>query len=348
MPASDRPLSYAGAGVDIAAGEAVVRRIAPAAAATARAGTLSGLGGFGALFDPAAAGHRDSLLVAATDGVGTKLALGIEAGRLSGLGIDLVAMSVNDLLCQGAEPLFFLDYFATGRLEADQAAAVIGGVTEGCRSAGCALVGGETAEMPGLYAPGDFDLAGFAVGAVARQRLLPAGVAAGDVLLGLSSSGLHANGFSLVRAILERSGANLEATAPFADRPLGEVLCEPTRLYVAPLLPVLASGGVHALAHITGGGITGNLPRVLPDGLGAELDLSAWPLPPLFGWLMDEGGLEADEALATFNCGIGMIAAVAPDRAGAVATALSAAGEEVRAIGRVVAGSGVRCRGTLR
>ena len=347
MPASDRPLSYAGAGVDIAAGEALVRRIAPAAGATSRPGVLSGLGGFGALFDPAAAGHGGSLLVAATDGVGTKLALGIEAGRLAGLGIDLVAMCVNDLLCQGAEPLFFLDYFATGRLDVDQAAAVIEGVADGCRAAGCALIGGETAEMPGLYPPGEFDIAGFAVGAVARARLLPAGVAEGDVLLGLASSGLHSNGFSLVRAILARTGVALEAPAPFDHRPLGEVLCAPTRLYVAPLLPVLAQGGVHALAHITGGGITQNLPRVLPDGLGAEVDLSAWPLPALLRWLMREGGLERDEALGTFNCGIGMIAVVAPERAGAVAAALSEAGEVVHEIGRVTGGAGLRYHGAM-
>jgi phosphoribosylformylglycinamidine cyclo-ligase len=307
---------------------------------------MAGLGGFGAFFDLRAAGYADPILVAATDGVGTKLRVGIESGRLDGLGVDLVAMCVNDLVCQGAEPLLFLDYFATGRLDVDEAAAVIGGIAEGCRTAGCALVGGETAEMPGLYRAGDFDLAGFAVGALERGTALPRGVAAGDVLLGLASSGVHSNGFSLVRRIVADAGLAWDAAAPFADNaPLGAALLEPTRIYVRPLLAAIRAGGVHALAHITGGGLTENLPRVLPDGLGATVEPGAWVQPPVFRWLAETGGVARQEMLRTFNCGIGMVAVVAPDRADALTSLLSGAGETVARIGAITPGTGVTYAG---
>jgi phosphoribosylformylglycinamidine cyclo-ligase len=346
---SERPngLTYAAAGVDIDAGNALVDRIKPAAAATTRSGVMGGLGGFGALFDLRAAGFQDPVLVAATDGVGTKLKLAIDTGRFDTVGIDLVAMCVNDLVCQGAEPLFFLDYFATGRLEVEAAAQVVEGIAGGCAEAGAALVGGETAEMPGLYAPGDFDLAGFAVGAMERGAHLPHGVAADDVLLGLASSGVHSNGFSLVRRIVELAGLDWQSRAPFAAGRLGEALLTPTRIYVRPALAAIRFGGVHALAHVTGGGLTENLPRVLPEGLAAEIDLGAWSLPPVFGWLRDAGGVADAEMLKTFNCGIGMVAVVAPDRAAALAEALEAAGQAVREIGRVVEGAGVRYAGRL-
>jgi phosphoribosylformylglycinamidine cyclo-ligase len=294
-------LTYAEAGVDIAAGNALVERIKPAAARTARTGVMSGLGGFGALFDLKAAGYRDPILVAATDGVGTKLKLAVETGRLGGVGIDLVAMCVNDLICQGAEPLFFLDYFATGRLEVAEAAAVVEGIAEGCVRAGAALIGGETAEMPGLYAAGDFDLAGFAVGALERGAALPAGVAEGDALLGLASAGVHSNGYSLVRRIAARAGLGWDAPCPFGPGTLGEALLEPTRIYVRPALAALRAGGVRALAHVTGGGLTENLPRVLPVGLGAEVDLGAWDPPPVFAWLREAGGVAEAEMLRTLT-----------------------------------------------
>ena len=344
-PAGRNGLTYADAGVDIAAGDALVARIAPAARATERPGTMSGLGGFGALFDLRAAGYADPILVAATDGVGTKLRLAIETGRLETVGVDLVAMCVNDLVCQGAEPLFFLDYFATGRLDVDAAARVIEGIAAGCAAAGCALVGGETAEMPGMYAGGDFDLAGFAVGAMERGGALPAGVAAGDVLLGLGSDGVHSNGFSLVRRVAEAAGLGWSDAAPFADVPLGEALLAPTRLYVRPALAAIRAGGVRALAHVTGGGLTENLPRVLPEGLGAEIDLDAWRAPAVFGWLAATGGVSRAEMLRTFNCGIGMVAVVAPDRADALADLLAEHGERVARIGTVAPGEGVRYRG---
>jgi phosphoribosylformylglycinamidine cyclo-ligase len=346
---SHRPngLTYAEAGVDIDAGNALVERIKPIAAATARPGVMAGLGGFGALFDLKAAGYADPVLVAATDGVGTKLRLAIESGRLGSVGIDLVAMCVNDLVCQGAEPLFFLDYFATGRLDVDAAAAVIEGIAAGCAEAGAALVGGETAEMPGMYGGGDFDLAGFAVGAMERGQALPRGVAAGDVLIGLASSGVHSNGFSLVRRIVAGAGLAWEAGAPFAEGTLGDALLAPTRIYVRPALEAIRAGGVRGLAHITGGGLTENLPRILPEGAGAEVDLDAWPLPPVFAWLRDEGGVAEAEMLKTFNCGIGMVAAVAPERAEALVEVLEGAGEAPVAIGHVVAGSGVRYSGAL-
>ena len=342
-----QPLTYAEAGVDIDAGNALVDRIKPAAAATKRPGVMSGLGGFGALFDLKAAGYDDPILVAATDGVGTKLKIAIDTGLYDTIGIDLVAMCVNDLVCQGAEPLFFLDYFATGKLEVDAAARIIAGIAEGCRLSGCALVGGETAEMPGMYAPGDFDLAGFAVGAMNRGAALPAGVQAGDVLLGLASDGVHSNGYSLVRRVVERSGLAWDAPAPFTQGSLGATLLAPTRLYVKPALAAIRAGGVHGLAHITGGGLTENLPRVLPEGLGAQIDLGAWSLPPVFKWLAAEGGLAQAEMLKTFNAGIGMVLVVAADRADALAAELAAAGESVHHLGHVVPGAGVSYTGVL-
>jgi phosphoribosylformylglycinamidine cyclo-ligase len=341
MSRSRPGLTYAAAGVDIDAGNALVERIRPAAAATARAGTMDALGGFGALFDLKAAGFVDPILVAATDGVGTKLRVGIEAGRLGGLGQDLVAMVVNDLVCQGAEPLFFLDYYAAGRLDVAAAAEVVEGIAAACRAAGCALIGGETAEMPGLYAAGDFDLAGFAVGALERGRALPAGVGPGDVLLGLASSGAHSNGFSLIRRVVAEAGLGWDAPASFADAPLGEALLAPTRIYVRPALAAIREGGVHALAHITGGGLTENLPRILPEGCGAAIDRSDWPLPPLFAWLQEAGGIAEAELLRTFNCGVGMVVVAAADRAEAVAGVLREAGEDVRPLGRVTDRPGV-------
>jgi phosphoribosylformylglycinamidine cyclo-ligase len=340
-------LTYSQAGVDIDAGNALVDRIKPAAKRTDRPGTMSGLGGFGALFDLKAAGYADPVLVAATDGVGTKLRIGIATGEVDGLGIDLVAMCVNDLVCQGAEPLFFLDYFATGKLEVDKAACIVEGIAEGCVRSGCALIGGETAEMPGMYDAGDFDLAGFAVGAMERGRALPEGVTDGDVILGLASDGVHSNGYSLVRRIVEVAGLSWSDPAPFGDDPLGAALLAPTRLYVKPALAAIRSGGVHGLAHITGGGLTENLPRVLPEGLGAEIDLDAWTLPPLFAWMAETGGIVPAEMLKTFNCGIGMTLVVAADRAAGLSRLLAEAGETVFEIGRVVPGEGVAYRGSL-
>ncbi|WP_299815082.1 phosphoribosylformylglycinamidine cyclo-ligase [uncultured Jannaschia sp.] len=335
-------LTYADAGVDIDAGNTLVERIKPAARATERPGTMSGLGGFGALFDLRAAGYTDPVLVAATDGVGTKLRLAIETGRLSTVGVDLVAMCVNDLVCQGAEPLFFLDYFATGRLVAEEAAQVIEGIAAGCAASGCALIGGETAEMPGMYRTGDFDLAGFAVGAMERGGALPAEVREGDVLLGLASNGVHSNGYSLVRRVVERAELRWDDAAPFDGASLGEALLVPTRLYVLPVLAAIRAGGIHALAHVTGGGLTENLPRVLPDGLGATIDLSAWTPPPVFGWLAEAGGVAQGEMLKTFNCGIGMVVVCAPDRAEALEAVLAGEGERVTRIGAITAGGGIR------
>jgi len=340
-------LTYAGAGVDIDAGNALVDRIKPAAARTGRAGVMDALGGFGAMFDLRAAGFTDPILVAATDGVGTKLKLAIDTGQVGTVGIDLVAMCVNDLICQGAEPLFFLDYFATGALDVEQAASVIEGIAAGCALAGCALIGGETAEMPGMYGKGDFDLAGFAVGAMERGQGLPAGVVAGDVLLGLASDGVHSNGYSLVRRIVEREGLGWDAPAPFADGLLGAALLTPTRLYVRPVLDALRGGGVHALAHITGGGLTENLPRVLPKGLGAAVDLDAWRLPQVFAWLARAGGVTEAEMLKTFNAGIGMVVVAAADAADDVAAHLTGAGETVVRLGEVTEGQGVTYRGGL-
>lgn len=340
-------ISYRDAGVDIDAGNALVERIKPAAAATSRSGVMDALGGFGALFDPKAAGYDDPVLVAATDGVGTKLRIAIDTGHLDGIGQDLVAMCVNDLVCQGAEPLFFLDYFATGKLSVDEGARVVEGIARGCKEAGCALIGGETAEMPGMYHDGDFDLAGFSVGAMQRGTALPANVTEGDVLLGLGSDGVHSNGYSLVRKVAERAGLNWADAAPFADGTLGQALLVPTRLYVRPALAAIRAGGVHALAHVTGGGVTENLPRVLPKGMGAEIDLDSWPLPPVFKWLAEAGGIGQDEMLKTFNSGIGLILAVAEDRAEALADLLTEAGERVHPIGKIVSGEGVTYSGTL-
>ncbi len=302
-----------------------------------RPGADATLGGFGGLFDPAAAGYRDPVLVAATDGVGTKLKIALSAGLHGTVGIDLVAMCVNDLVVQGAEPLVFLDYFATGKLDVETARTVVAGIAEGCRQAGCALIGGETAEMPGMYEGGDYDLAGFSVGAVERDAVLTgSGVADGDVVLGLASSGLHSNGFSLVRKVVELQGLDYAAPAPFdSQRPLGEALLEPTRIYVKSCLAAIRGGGVHALAHITGGGLIENLPRVLPDGLAALLDAAAWPEPPVFGWLAEAGGIAHHEMHRTFNCGVGMALVVAPESVAAVRATLAGAGETVFEIGRI-------------
>lgn len=340
-------LTYAEAGVDIDAGNALVDRIKPAARATDRPGTMGGLGGFGALFDLKAAGFADPILVAATDGVGTKLKIAIDTGAVDTIGIDLVAMCVNDLVCQGAEPLFFLDYFATGKLEVDQAARIVQGIARGCAESGCALIGGETAEMPGLYRGGDFDLAGFAVGAMERGAHLPQGVAAGDIILGLASDGVHSNGFSLVRKVAEVAGLDWASDSPFGAGSLGDALLVPTRLYVKPVLAAIRAGGVRGLAHVTGGGLTENLPRVLPEGLGAEIDLGAWALPPVFDWVRRAGGVAEAEMLKSFNCGIGMVLVVAPERTEALAALLAEAGETVVTLGTVTPGQGVRYAGAL-
>ncbi len=335
-----KPLTYADAGVSIDAGNALVKAIGPLARSTARPGADSELGGFGGIFDLKAAGYRDPLLVAANDGVGTKLKLAIEMNRHSGVGIDLVAMCANDLVVQGAEPLFFLDYFATGHLDTEVAEAVVASIAEGCRRAGCALIGGETAEMPGMYAPGDYDLAGFCVGAVERDQLLDGRrVAAGDLVVGIASSGVHSNGFSLVRRIAEERGWDLAAEAPFLPGvTLGEALLEPTRIYVKPLLPLVRDGLIHALAHITGGGLLENVPRVLPDGVRAEIDPASWDYPPLFALLQEGGSIAPQEMARTFNCGIGMVAIVAPSDADLVISRLRDSGEKALVIGTIVEG----------
>ncbi|MEM6311757.1 MAG: phosphoribosylformylglycinamidine cyclo-ligase [Pseudomonadota bacterium] len=347
MTMTKNGLTYADAGVDIDVGNSLVERIKPAARRTARPGVMAGLGGFGALFDLKAAGYVDPVLVAATDGVGTKLRIAIDTGHVDTIGIDLVAMCVNDLVCQGAEPLFFLDYFATGKLELDQATRIIEGIAAGCAASGAALIGGETAEMPGMYATDDFDLAGFAVGAMERGAQLPAGVQDGDVLLGLGSDGVHSNGYSLVRRIVELSGLAWADPSPFADDTLGTALLAPTRLYVKQALGAVRAGGVHALAHITGGGLTENLPRVLPEGLGAQIDLDAWVLPPVFQWLAKTGGMDQAELLKTFNTGIGMVLVVEAARAPALQALLSDAGERVYQMGQVTAGAGINYQGAL-
>ncbi len=341
------PLTYADAGVSIDAGNALVRMIAPLARATARPGADAELGGFGGFFDPKAAGYNDPLLVAANDGVGTKLKLAIDTGKHDTVGIDLVAMCVNDLIVQGAEPLFFLDYFASGKLDTGVAVSVVGGIAAGCKLAGCALIGGETAEMPGMYAAGDYDLAGFAVGAVERgEQLTGERVAVGDVLVGVASSGAHSNGFSLIRRIVARSGVGLADPAPFdATRSLGDALLTPTRIYVRALLPEIRKGRIKAVAHITGGGLTENVPRVLPKGARAIID--APHLPPLFDWLRREGAMAPAEVARTFNCGIGMVVVVAHADANAVIAALAVAGETVSVIGRIEAGAkGCEVRGS--
>jgi phosphoribosylformylglycinamidine cyclo-ligase len=332
------PLTYRDAGVDIDAGNTLVTKIGPLAAGTARAGLVGGIGGFGGLFDLKPCGFKDPLLVAATDGVGTKLKLAVETGAHDGIGVDLVAMNVNDLVVQGAEPLFFLDYFATGKLDVGVAERVIAGIAKGCREAGCALIGGETAEMPGLYAAGDYDLAGFSVGAVERGELLPrTDLEAGDTLLALPSSGVHANGFSLVRRVVERSGLGWGAPAPFAKgSTLGAALLTPTRIYVRPLLEAMRqTKAIKALAHITGGGLTENIPRVLPDSLAAEINLNSFDLPPVFRWLRAEAALDDAEMLRTFNCGVGMAIVVPHAKADAVEASLRDAGESPWHLGRL-------------
>ncbi len=336
-------LTYADSGVDIDAGNRLVDLIKPMVRATARAGTEAEIGGFGGLFDLKAAGFKDPVLVAATDGVGTKVKIAIDTGIHAGIGIDLVAMSVNDLVVQGAEPLFFLDYFACGKLDPEATASIVAGIAEGCRESGCALIGGETAEMPGLYKDGDYDLAGFAVGAAERGSLLPRGdIAAGDAVLGLASSGVHSNGFSLVRRIVEASGLAFDAPAPFSPvMTLGGALLAPTRLYVRSCLRAIReTGAVKALAHITGGGFTDNIPRVLPKHLGVGIDLARLPVPPVFKWLAEQGDVAEPELLRTFNCGIGMIAVVEPDAVEAVMRALTDAGESVTMLGEVVPAQG--------
>jgi phosphoribosylformylglycinamidine cyclo-ligase len=369
MGAKDNPqtraggLTYAEAGVDIAAGNALVDAIKPAAKRTMRPEVMGGLGGFGALFDLKKSGYRDPILVSGTDGVGTKLKIAQQLNSHGTIGIDLVAMCVNDLLVQGAEPLFFLDYFACGTLSVEQAASVIQGIAKGCELSGCALIGGETAEMPGMYAPGEYDLAGFAVGAVERHAMLPRPetLEAGDVLLGLASSGVHSNGFSLVRALLEHADIGLESVLPgelSKNYPsIGQMLLEPTRLYVKPMLQVLREVNtaheehrLKALAHITGGGLTENLPRALTEGFSAEIDLDAWDLPPLFRWLQSLGDVAEAEMLRTFNCGIGMVLVCAPEAEETIRQTLERAGEQVWRIGRLAAQAGaphVRYQGSL-
>ena len=330
--------TYKDAGVDIDAGNTLVERIKPLAKATARSGAAGGLGGFGALFDLKEAGFIDPILVAATDGVGTKLKLAIDSGQHDTVGIDLVAMCANDLVVQGAEPLMFLDYYATGKLDVDSARDVVAGIAEGCRQAGCALVGGETAEMPGLYHGGDYDLAGFCVGAAERGQMLDGStVEPGDAVLGLPSSGLHSNGYSLVRAVVGDLGLTLDGTCPFDDSAsLANALLTPTRIYVPACLSAARAGLVRALAHITGGGLPENLPRVLPDGLGARLDASAWELPGVFRWLAGAAGVGPDELARTFNCGIGMAVMVPRDRAEDALAHFRAAGEPAVRIGEIV------------
>jgi phosphoribosylformylglycinamidine cyclo-ligase len=333
-------LTYADAGVDIDAGEMLVEHIKPLAKSTARPGSEPSLGGFGALFDLKAAGFQDPLIVTTTDGVGTKLKIAIETGRHDGVGVDLVAMCVNDLLAQGAEPLLFLDYYATGRLEIDAARRVVAGIAEGCRQAGCALVGGETAEMPGMYTEGDYDLAGFSLGAVERGHALPYldRQAAGDVIIGLASTGPHSNGYSLVRKVVEKSGLAWGDDAPFAkDRSLAQALMEPTRIYVKPVLPIMKAGLVKGAAHITGGGLIENPPRCIAEGLQARFDWNAWPMPAVFQWLAETGGISDHEMRRTFNCGVGFILIVSPENAEPVLAALLNAGEVAFVCGQLEA-----------
>ena len=341
-------LTYAQAGVDIEAGNTLVERIKPVAKATHRAGVMGGLGGFGALFDLRAAGYHDPILVGATDGVGTKLKIAIEAQKFDTIGIDLVAMCVNDLICQGAEPLFFLDYLATANLDVAQAEQIIAGIAQGCQQSGCALIGGETAEMPGMYAQGDFDLAGFAVGAMERGTALPRDVASGDVIIGLPSSGIHSNGFSLVRKIMAQTGLSWHSVAPFADQRLSDALMTPTRLYVRPCLEALKSGKIHGFAHITGGGLTENIPRVLPKGLGGEIDLSSFEMPPVFQWMQQAAHIKPHEMLKTFNCGVGMVAIVPATATDNVLDTFAQAGEAPFVLGNVTDTGKMIYHGTLQ
>jgi len=341
MAEQRRGLTYAQAGVDIDAGNRMVELIKPLVRATARRGADAEIGGFGGLFDLKRAGFTDPVLVAATDGVGTKVKIAIDTGLHTTIGIDLVAMSVNDLVVQGAEPLFFLDYFACGKLDPQMGAAVVAGISEGCKQAGCALIGGETAEMPGVYHGGDYDLAGFAVGAAERGALLPRNdIGAGDAVIGIAASGVHSNGYSLVRKVVETSGLAWDAPAPFAPgRSLGEAVLEPTRIYVRSCLAAIReTGAVKALAHITGGGFPDNIPRVLPEGLGIRLDLARVPVLPVFKWLAQTGGIAEAEMLRTFNCGLGMIAVVEAGKAEATIAVLEREGERALIVGEVTAG----------
>ena len=340
-------LTYADAGVDIDAGNTLVEQIKPAAKSTNRPGVMDSLGGFGAMFDLKAAGFKDPILVSATDGVGTKLRIAIDTQNLDTVGIDLVAMCVNDLICQGAIPLFFLDYFATGKLEVNEASKVINGIAEGCRQANTALVGGETAEMPGMYEGKDFDLAGFAVGAMERGETLPRNVSNGDVLIGMPSSGIHSNGYSLVRKIVENSGHSWNDDCPFGEGSLAEHLLEPTKIYVKSAVSALKTGKLKALAHITGGGLTENLPRALPEGLGANINLDAWDRLPIFNWLIEQADLKMSEALKTFNCGIGMIAICSADDLIDVISALKNSDCSPTIIGEITNGTGVNYSGKL-
>lgn len=335
-PASKDGLTYAGAGVDIDAGDALIDRIKPYAKATRRPGADAALGGFGGAFDLKAAGYNDPILISGTDGVGTKLRIAIDTGKLETVGIDLVAMCVNDVLAQGAEPLFFLDYFATGKLETHKAAEVIKGIASGCKLAGCALIGGETAEMPGMYEGDDFDLAGFVVGAVERDAVMPHldQMKAGDTLIAVASSGPHSNGYSLIRKVVERSGLGWNEAAPFAKgKTLAEALLEPTRIYIQSLLPIIKAGNIKGLAHITGGGLTENTPRMLPSHLKADIDFASFDRPAVFKWLQETGGIAEAELRRAFNCGVGLVLAVEPSKASGVLTALNAAGETAWVIG---------------
>jgi phosphoribosylformylglycinamidine cyclo-ligase len=331
-------ISYAEAGVNIDAGEALVERIKPFAKATARKGTDSALGGFGGLFDLSSLGYKEPVLVSGTDGVGTKLKVAQSIGKHDTIGIDLVAMCVNDIVVQGAEPLFFLDYFACGKLDVDVAADVVKGIAEGCKMAGCALVGGETAEMPGMYATGEYDLAGFTVGVVEKKQILPRNdIKAGDVVIGLASSGIHSNGYSLVRYIIEKAGLSYDSHAPFAaDKTIGEAILTPTRIYVSSALKAIKTGHVKALAHITGGGLTDNLPRVLQDGISLKINPNSWELPNIFKWLQEKGNVEHSEMLRTFNCGIGMVVIVSPDQVDTAIKSLTAQGLNAWTVGEVV------------
>jgi len=348
MSDTKQSYTYKSAGVDIDAGEALVENIKPLAASTRRSGADAALGGFGGLFDLKAAGFSDPILVAANDGVGTKLKVAIDAGIHDTVGIDLVAMCVNDLVVQGAEPLFFLDYMATGHLDVDQMTAVVAGIAEGCKQAGCALIGGETAEMPGMYHGGDYDLAGFSVGAAERGTLLDGStVSAGDILLGLASNGTHSNGYSLIRRIVSDKGHSYSDKTLFTEGTLGEALLAPTKIYVKSSLAAIKAGYVKVLSHITGGGFLENIPRVMPQNTLAEIDTGAWPLPGVFTWLQQEGAIETREMSRTFNCGIGMVVVVPAEHAGSAKSIFEAHGETVFQIGQIVAGQGKpKCRVT--
>lgn len=332
--------AYKEAGVDIDAGDALVEKIKPLARSTDRSGTMGGLGGFGAFFDVKGAGYKDPVIVSSTDGVGTKLKIAIETGRHDTVGIDLVAMCVNDILVQGAEPLFFLDYFASGKLDVGTAEQVVSGIAEGCRQSNCALIGGETAELPGMYHDGDYDLAGFAVGAVERDAVITGStITAGDVVIGVSSSGVHSNGYSLVRKIVKDAGLTFDSPAPFTSgKTMADILMTPTKIYTRALMPLIKQAGtIKGMAHITGGGLLENIPRVLPDGIGVRLDMTKWEKPAIFSWLKTTGDIDPTEMARTLNCGIGMVVIAAPDKADEITSHLNAAGETATVIGEAVA-----------